>query len=532
MFTSKSTYKIFLLLLFLIIISVPVLADGGMYIQQESDKTWKLFNEGTQLCAINYKDGYENMILTVDTREELSGTQAVWIFPIPSSPEKTVINIAKGFPSLNGRELDDSYDEALPEMFLLMSATQIYPLPLLMLGLSTTKSMSFGTLDAQLGESSGIIVYEHIEKYGLTTELVSISSSSALNNYLSSKGLILDDKFISTFGSYVGEDNSLVVSWISNVTQYKIEQASIPRDAYYFYRRDGTNLGNLLGVSITFPTDRIYFPLKPTSIYGSISVPAAIYVMGQVEPHIYSDIKPYTKVTQYYASYQYVPDYMQGFFFNEERVEDLMYTKIEIDAPAKYYTQDLWMDEVSRPITSLKLFMLSHGFLACLIFSIILSILASVIAAGIVFRNDNPDLLKFGLFGMLNTLTLILFAMLARGLRIDQRFTQSKNNDIISADDRKLFWSTAKLSWTIVGILFVLMLLFVGIETNGFKYMGWEILLILFIPLVLVFGILLLFLKPFVWGYYNNRKMMKYMAGFAVSFLLLMLFTWLILSII
>lgn len=77
-----------------------VYADGMILVLP--DDNWKLFDEEKQNCAINYKDGIQSMILEVSMGKELEGEQAVWLFPIPAAPEKTVVDIIKGFPAPEG----------------------------------------------------------------------------------------------------------------------------------------------------------------------------------------------------------------------------------------------------------------------------------------------------------------------------------------------------------------------------------------------------------------------------------------------
>jgi len=79
-----------------------------------------------------------------------------------------------------------------------------------------------------------------------------------------------------------------------------------------------------LGVSITFPTDKIYFPLKPTSVYGSQKVPIVIYVMGHVTPDIYPEIEKDTQVNYFVHSWDYdVPNLFSSFFNGKTRISSL-----------------------------------------------------------------------------------------------------------------------------------------------------------------------------------------------------------------
>ena len=84
------------------------------------------------------------------------------------------------------------------------------------------------------------------------------------------------------------------------------------------------------------------------------------------------------------------------------------YTKIKINPPSKYLTQDLWMT-ISTP-TKIKIadFANRFGFWYGLFFFIVCSCLASLISGTIVFRKDYPSKFKFLIFGLFNFLTLNL----------------------------------------------------------------------------------------------------------------------------
>ena len=71
-----------------ILLSSLELADGGMFIRRPDG--WQLHPEERQLCAINYENGYQNMILSINFDSDTKGSEkAVWIFPIPAKPEDT-----------------------------------------------------------------------------------------------------------------------------------------------------------------------------------------------------------------------------------------------------------------------------------------------------------------------------------------------------------------------------------------------------------------------------------------------------------
>ncbi len=305
---SKISLVLVLFILSSFVFIPPVSADGGMVIYDPDMFRWELQDMNQQLCAINYENGFENMLLSVDV-SDLHGEKAVWIFPVPAKPDKTVIDIIKGFPRLWGYDVKEKTDDTISDAFSVMRLSQVYTFPV------------FYQLSMMSGIKEGITIHEHIEKMGLTTELVTAKDGNAFYNYLTNKDLELPSDLKSILDGYIGEEYSFVISWISGVEKFKQESAI--RDRY-------SRIINVVGVSITFPTDKIYFPLKPTSVYESQKIPILIYVMGHVTPELYPEIEKGSQVNYFVQRYYNVPNELSSFFNGKRRIEDLKYTKIKI----------------------------------------------------------------------------------------------------------------------------------------------------------------------------------------------------------
>ena len=206
---------IILSVLLIIFISPVVFSDGGIVIYDND--MWNMFNEDQQYCAINYKDGYQKMIIAVDTEGALKGDKAVWIFPIPAKPDNVEINIIKGFPSLRGKPINREAYDTISERLLLSSLTQIYTYPLFI----------FFSFRNAGGMRDGLEVHERVQKMGMTTELVTAEEAGAFYDYLTEKGIDLPDNFKSILEDYIGQNYSFVVSWISDVEKFKLDQGII-----------------------------------------------------------------------------------------------------------------------------------------------------------------------------------------------------------------------------------------------------------------------------------------------------------------
>jgi hypothetical protein len=443
---TKISFILVLLLLFSFIFVPPVFADGGLVIYDPDMFGWELQDMDQQLCAINYENGFENMLLSVDV-SELHGEKAVWIFPVPAEPDKTVIDIIKGFPRLWGYDLKEITDDNISGAFSLMRLSQVYTFPFVFLfGFGGIGKGAESTGAGDIGE---VTVHEHIEKMGLTTELVTTEDGNAFYNYLTDKKLEMPSNLKSILENYIGEEYSFVVSWISDIEKFKQESAT--KDRY-------GRVINTIGVSITFPTDKIYFPLKPTSVYGSQKVPILIYVMGHVTPELYLEIKKESQVNYFVQKYYNVPNELSSFFNGKTRLEDLKYTKIKINTPSKYLTEDLWIKDSAPVDVVLADFVNRYVWIWGIVFFILSSCLASMFAGIITFRKDQPDKKKFALFGLWNFLTLIGFAVASiflRTIKLKPELEQQLKSQGITV------WDSRKILFVFLFTVFFLIITFV-----------------------------------------------------------------------
>lgn len=535
-------------------------ADGGMMMLKED--RWEMLDEEQQLCAINYNQGIQNMILSVNTGEEITGEKAVWIFPVPAKPEKTVINIVKEFPELNGYDVEYRAENSVSDIFDFIRGTQIYSLPLLILQGSMMSKGGFDSLGmespASINGIEGVTVHESIEKSGLTTELVSAIDSNSFSNYLISKDLDVPPNFKSILDDYIGEEYSFVISWISDVEKFKLEQPEgyiislledgeideakelfdvLPYDSekygFYYYLnsifenidkgrdieeyhikllKEMRGTGNILSVFISFPTDRIYYPLKPTSVYGSKRVPALIYVMDYVKPELYPEIKAYSEIDYFFRENFDVPEELSNFFAGTD-TKDLKYTKIKINPPSKYLTEDLWIREGAPFKVFLADSVNRFPFWFGLFFFVVCSCLASLLSGIIIFGIKGVSKLKFMLFGLWNFLTLIGFSVAAYANKIDVKFTELQEIQ----QGRTLFGKIL-IKTFLIGLisifLFLLLFLFTG---SSFRYWYSNVV----IPMMIIYAFTIVLIAPFVVGYYKNKRIIKFVILFTVLFTLL-----------
>jgi hypothetical protein len=366
------------------------LADGMMIKPDPYSDRWDYSGENNQQAFINYDNGLQKMIISVGLEGENS-EGVVWLFPIPSDPNKVAIDVVKSLPQLSGEEISKKAKSNLDDTTKFLQMTQLYTIPFISFygTLGTTGKGWENSLGAPQGFGRGIepdvAVYEHIDKEGISSEIITAKTANGLYDYFKSKGLKIESGSIPVLDNYIGKEYSFIASWISSPKQ--IISA------------------NQRGVFVTFPTKDIYFPLLPTSVYGSKTVPATIRIIGHVSPKVFQDIKSYTKTDYYVDSYASFADDLKNFYSGQN--QNIKYTKIEINSPSKFLTDDLWINNQAPVKTYYSTFVAKHPIVSAIILFILSSIIAGILAGLIIFRDLRKNPIKLGFIGLSNFLTLL-----------------------------------------------------------------------------------------------------------------------------
>jgi hypothetical protein len=434
----------------------PFVAADGVVINPNIRDRWEPVPENSQIAAINYKDGYQKMIISTNFDMQ-NLDEVIWVFPVPSSPQQVVIDVASEFPQFYGDDVVERSKYNLDQMISVTQLTQIYPA----IFFGFTSSIRYaGTMEALKtpegalgGTIEGVVVWDHVEKEGIAVELLTTKTSAALYNYFRMKGLNIKEGSIDTLNYYIGRDYSFVAAWVSKPqSPYPYYPAESPSMGYYPYGRQP-------GIMVTFPTEQIFYPLIPTSAYGSTTIPVRIYVLDYVKPELYGPIKSYARTNYYVQSYMNVPFGLENFFGNMP-TKNVKYTKIEMSVPSKYFLQDLWFEK-GAPMkvwyaTGLYSVLSGNGWLVGVLLVLLISAVTGAITGFVFFRNPA----RFALIGMANIFTII-------GLGIVLALTKTKQLDIglkrrlreegmivVSSDTRKIYFLIAfSVLFLIVGLL-------------------------------------------------------------------------------
>jgi Uncharacterized protein conserved in bacteria (DUF2330) len=419
----------------LLMMSTPIASSSvsadGMSVYYEPGYSWRLIAEDSQFAIINHDGEHEDILLQIGVPSTYvnDASSLFWIFPIPAQPEYTQIGVVDSFPAFGGHFLSDSAKLSVTEDLAWIYSSQIYPIPFALMSVYTAnedwsvrRTLSGGG-SWQDSVPSDLEVFQRIEQSGLSTELIGTQDAAALDEYLSTYGIELPESSVPVIQGYADEGFSFVASRISNITEFLA--TSQQRDGY-------NSVVYGMSVEVWFPTDRIYYPMRLTSVYGSTGIPIVLQIVDFVTPVAPVNQSTELRIDHYYCldrSYS-VGEGLEWFFPEHERsgqlrdgvISDLEYTLVIVDADADEMTQDLWFEESASSETALDSFMVDHGWAALIPAFFGISMLASVLAGSLTYRGLRPRRGRFALLGLANGTTIVGFALVARWLNVDTRF--------------------------------------------------------------------------------------------------------------
>jgi len=177
-------YKLVKIFFFLIIIFPTIaLADGGMFYYDLYDNA-HILNETEQISYINYDSGIQKMIIAVNAKSPDQAKSIIWLFPLPTSPEKIKIDIINKLPNFNGGLLKGHFLKYYDQLVDFLLYTQYFRFIINILNATFIELGNHGE------QETNITMFQRVEKLGLTTELISAKNSDSLENYLAQKNYL------------------------------------------------------------------------------------------------------------------------------------------------------------------------------------------------------------------------------------------------------------------------------------------------------------------------------------------------------
>ena len=296
------------------------LADG-MAFKGYDTVSPRIAEQGEQKAVVLHRNGTEKLVIAIslDLEDE---DNAVWIFPVPGSPDQVKLDVLNAFPVFHGKDVLQEGRASLRALFPGVRATQIYPL-ILELGTSA-------------GRMGGVSRHGEVEKWGIHAETVTASSVDDLASYLETKEVRIPSKSLATFDTYLSDEYTLVLAWISSRAELLREfpQYEPQRD------RSGELAPRWPSLYVEFPTERAFYPLRATSGYGNTTIPLDVWVVGHVKVDTSVSLAQKLSVSHYVQkSYpKGIPDQ----FGDALPWKDIPYTRVSIYTAARFLEDDLW----------------------------------------------------------------------------------------------------------------------------------------------------------------------------------------------
>jgi len=421
------------------LIAAPVMADGVSWKTTTNPEVWSHVQERSQFSIINYHDGYEKMIISIQVAasELQSGTRMFWLFPIPSSPEDIKVDLVSDVPRLEGSPYGDKVMETVaadPMWYYCVLGSQLWT--------AAFAPFLIYVMVLGIGGPGGIgqtvDVFESADRYGLHSEVILADNASNLQTYLGSQGMIIPGSDLVMITDYINSGFSFVSTRIDNLQDFR-ENATV--------HSQGSELYYMMGVEADFPTDQIFFPLRLTSAYGDSNIPITVQVLDFVDistrptgPSLDVDASYDESEDRYLLSDPYWYGYPRRSnesvnqtlaFFEEQIGADWAshptyeyslfrekFTEIHIDGRASSLNSDLWIKDSQPSSIATMDFFIANPWIIILIIFISISIIAGLIAGSLLDGNKKhtPQYLVIGLS---NVLTVLVPTFLYMKLRAE-----------------------------------------------------------------------------------------------------------------
>ena len=317
-------------------------------------------------------------------------------------------------------------------------------LPIIIDALSSMQSANVWSMTAGSASASeaipggakdyGVTVEKEVELFGVTAQVITAETGRGLRDYLSSKGFELPSNAGTLLDTYISDHYSFVVGWVSDYSQMISQQDLLGKE-------------RLLAMSVVFSTDKLYFPLKPTSVYGNDVIPIDVYVTGFATPELFGDLTTPGRVRATY-------------YINDDPSHELerKFTHIRIDSPSYAFTDDLWIANSAPLDISLAETLYRLDYLWFILLLIGASCLTSLLVGNLLFIKKRLPQKSLLILGVLNCLTIFVFATAVM-------FWDFKNNKFKGKQDYKDGVSKRKRIVYLIGFIVLFAVLTYAMES-------------------------------------------------------------------
>lgn len=439
-----------------------------MSVGYQETNGWYLLNEDAQFAIINYYNSTEIMLIqaSISVEDVRNASQMVWIFPIPSNPEDIEIGVFGEFPGLDGTYLSQVAKYSISEDFVWLYSSQIYMVPIALTTVYTIdeynpfapRTLMPGGSEGPYGnETNPVDIFESITQYGLTTEVIGTEDASAFQDYLDTYGITLPENSLPIIQDYADDGYSFIASRVTDIDDF------ITSSIHNGFR------GKVYSVSIAvgFQSDKIFYPLKLTSVYGERNVPIILEILDYVRHVPFEDEIPSLSMeTDYLIDKNTRIDGNLDWFYAEQKwkgelkdgvMKEMRFTLVQFDAKSSDLVEDMWFEDEPPSEVSTLSYLVDNSYVITIPLFFAISVLSSVMAGSYVYRAYRPKRAKFALLGLANITSIIGVSLIARKLNIDKTFAEPPTPDA-PLSKWKLFLGLFSITFVVVSIVVHFML--------------------------------------------------------------------------
>ncbi len=399
--------RIAILLVVMVILLSNAFADGGIvYIPHDYHTHYQpnIVEESRQIAFIAWRDGMEQMVIKTEikTAEHGNGTY-VWIFPVPADPKDVAVYHIKTVEYHGGGKdlytaTKNEIKEQSDKIFVLSQIWPVIPAafsgllsPIGMAGSAPTKALTgVASTLTKNAEDYGVTVHETITEYGLTSEVITAKEANGLRMYIHDKyGVELPEEMERVFSDYIGKKFTFVVS-------------------------ESNGTPSAMAVMVEFPTEKPYFPLKPTSVYGSEAIPITVYVDGFWEPNTWQEIEPRLNIEHRING---TPPKLSG----DEKFWGKFkeFTIVSLVSPSKYLKDDFYFEKST--LAGLTNTIREHATIFSIIILLALFGISGILAWAVLSRKGD-ELAKYIVAGAASILTPIATIIVLKKAEIKGKY--------------------------------------------------------------------------------------------------------------
>jgi hypothetical protein len=254
---------IFVLVILLFLAPTLAAADGMAFYHRPTSLDPLEVDE--QRAIIAHKDGIQRMFIAITLGKPASAEDAsraaVWIFPVPGSPDRVDVEVTDFIPELTGKDVGRAFKDAMYGTVLAPIASQ----PVLL----TFALFPFVPMAAMMGLRAGdlgVTTHKKVDRWGIHAELISADSVDRLADYLRKQNVGVQPDKLKPFAPYLSDKYTLVVAWIRSYEEL------IEKFPHYAEERGGGRPS----LYVEFPSDKPFYPMRPTSGYGKKTVTVSL----------------------------------------------------------------------------------------------------------------------------------------------------------------------------------------------------------------------------------------------------------------